>query len=55
MPVNSREILNVVTQLTEDRCVRVTMRESLKGGCIAATATIIGGIMLGPVGLAVGL
>jgi hypothetical protein len=55
MPLNSREILNVVTELTEDRRVLVTVRESLKGGCIAATATIIGGIMLGPAGLAVGL
>jgi nicotinamide mononucleotide (NMN) deamidase PncC len=55
MPVNSREILNVVTELTENRHVRVTMKESLKGGCIAATTTIIGGLMLGPPGLAVGL
>lgn len=55
MPVNSREILNVVTELTEDRRVRVTMTESFKGGCIAATTTIIGGIVLGPAGLAIGL
>jgi nicotinamide mononucleotide (NMN) deamidase PncC len=55
MPINSREILNVVTQLTEDRCVRVTVKESVKGGCIAAATTIIGGLMLGPPGLAIGL
>jgi len=55
MPINSREILNVVTQLTEDRHVRVTVRESLKGGCIAATTTTVGGLILGPVGLAVGM
>ncbi|PNF34775.1 C19orf12-like protein [Cryptotermes secundus] len=54
MPVNSREILNVVTELTEDRRVRVTMTESFKGGCIAATTTIIGGMVLGPAGLAIG-
>lgn len=54
MPINSREILNVVTELTEDRRVCVTITESLKGGCIAATTTVIGGILLGPAGLAVG-
>jgi hypothetical protein len=55
MPLNSRELLNVVTQLTEDRHVRVCITESLKGGCIAATTTVLGGLLLGPVGLAVGL
>jgi hypothetical protein len=55
MPINSRELLNVVTQLTEDRRVRVTMKESLKSGCIAATTTVLGGLMLGPAGLAIGL
>jgi len=55
MPINSREILNVVTQLTEDRHVRVTVRESVKGGCIAAATTTVGGILLGPIGLAVGM
>lgn len=54
MPINSREILNVVTELTQDRRVCVTITESLKGGCIAATTTVIGGILLGPAGLAVG-
>lgn len=55
MPINSRELISVVAQLTEDRHVRVTIRESLKGGCIAATTTVIGGIILGPAGLAIGL
>jgi hypothetical protein len=55
MPINSRELLSVVSQLTEDRHVRVTITESLKGGCIAATTTTVGGILLGPVGLAVGV
>jgi nicotinamide mononucleotide (NMN) deamidase PncC len=55
MPINTRELLNVVSQLTENRHVRVTVSESLKGGCIAATTTAAGGIVLGPVGLAVGV
>lgn len=55
MPINSSELLSVVAQLTEDRHVRATVRESLKGGCIAATTTVVGGLLLGPAGLAVGL
>ncbi|KDR15699.1 protein C19orf12 homolog [Zootermopsis nevadensis] len=54
MPLNSRELLNVVAQLTDDRHVRATMNESLKGGCIAATTTVLGGLVMGPAGLAFG-
>ncbi|XP_069680993.1 protein Nazo-like [Periplaneta americana] len=54
MPINSRELLNVVTQLTEDKNVRVCVRESFKGGCVAGTTTIIGGLVMGPPGLAIG-
>jgi hypothetical protein len=55
MPINSRELINIVTQLTEDRQVRVTIKECVKGGCIAATTTVVGGLILGPAGLAIGL
>jgi hypothetical protein len=55
MPINSTELLNIVAQLTEDRNVRVSMTQSLKGGCIAATTTVLGGLLLGPAGLAVGV
>lgn len=54
MPINTRDLLDVVAQLTEDRHVRVTIKESLKGGCIAATTTAVGGLFLGPAGLAIG-
>jgi hypothetical protein len=55
MPINSTQLLSVVSQITEDRHVRVTISESVKGGCIAATTTVVGGIVLGPVGLAIGV
>jgi len=55
MPINSRELLSVVAQITEDRHVRVTVRESLKGGCITGATAAAGGILLGPIGLAVGV
>jgi hypothetical protein len=55
MPINTREILNVVSQLTEDRRVRVTVSESVKGGCIVGATAAAGGLLLGPVGLAAGV
>jgi hypothetical protein len=55
MPINTRELLSVVSQLTEDKQVRAAVKESLKGGGIAATTTLVGGLLLGPIGLAVGV
>jgi hypothetical protein len=55
MPINTTEILSVVNQLAGNRQVRVTVTESLKGAGIAATTTAVGGIFLGPIGLAVGV
>ncbi|KAJ4448645.1 hypothetical protein ANN_00035 [Periplaneta americana] len=54
MPINSKELLSVVTQLTENKHVRVCVRESIKGGFIAAASTIVGGLVMGRAGLAVG-
>ncbi|KAJ9584244.1 hypothetical protein L9F63_021406 [Diploptera punctata] len=54
MPINTREILNAVSQLTADRNVKVAVRESLKGGCITGGAAVLGGLLLGPPGLALG-
>ena len=55
MPINTSEILSIVSQLTKDRHVRVTVKESIKGGCIVGATTATGGILLGPIGLAVGV
>jgi hypothetical protein len=55
MPINTRELLSVVSQLTEDHHVHVTIRESVKGGIITGITAGVGGIFLGPVGLAVGV
>lgn len=54
MPINSREIIKVVSQLTEDKNVRVTVNESLKGGCITGGAAALGGLLMGPPGIALG-
>jgi len=55
MPINSRELLSVLSQLTQDRHVRNTFTGSLKGGLITGTAATLGGIVLGPFGLIVGV
>ena len=54
MTINSREILNIVSAVTEHKQVKTAMRESLKGGCIAGGAAVIGGLLLGPPGIAIG-
>ncbi|PSN38945.1 hypothetical protein C0J52_08933 [Blattella germanica] len=54
MPINSREIIYAVSTLTEDKNVKVCMKESFKGGCIAAFTTVVGGLLMGPPGLAIG-
>ena len=55
MPINTTELLNVVSKLTKDKQVRVTVTESLKGGLTTGAAATVGGILLGPIGLAVGV
>lgn len=54
MPINSQEVLSLVTQLCEEENLRITVKESLMGGALAGTTTVIGGILGGPIGLAIG-
>ncbi|XP_035214751.1 protein C19orf12 homolog [Stegodyphus dumicola] len=54
MPVNSREIIELLCTLSEEEKLRVTLKESLKGGLIAGGSAILGGCLLGPIGLAFG-
>lgn len=54
MPINTSEILTLVTQVCEEEKLRVPVKESLKGGVIAFATTTVGGLLAGPVGLAVG-
>ncbi|XP_075227021.1 protein C19orf12 homolog [Lycorma delicatula] len=54
MPVNQHEIIGVLAQLAEEREIKVAVTESLKGAALVGAATFIGGILLGPLGLAAG-
>nr|CAD7610194.1 unnamed protein product [Timema genevievae] len=53
MPINTRELLNAVSILTDERNMRVTLKESVKAGCITGASTIVGGILMGPPGIAI--
>jgi hypothetical protein len=55
MPINTSEILSIVSQLTKDRHVRVTVKESIKGGCIVGATTTGGALLLGPAGMLAGV
>ncbi|XP_067007426.2 protein C19orf12 homolog isoform X2 [Anabrus simplex] len=54
MPINTQELMNVLATLSEQQNLRVAVKESFKGGCIAGAGAMVGGMLLGPPGLAIG-
>ncbi|KAK7070452.1 hypothetical protein SK128_027558 [Halocaridina rubra] len=54
MPINTQEVLSLVSQICEEEKLRVAIKESLKGGLIAGGTTAVGGLLGGPIGLAIG-
>lgn len=55
MPVDNEAVIEALKVLSEEEGLRICIKESLKGGLIAGVSTICGGLLLGPVGLALGL
>ena len=55
MPLNTTEILNVLSELGEDDEFRNTLKQAAKGAGTTGAAAAVGGIFLGPIGLAVGM
>ena len=54
MVIRYNDILTVITTVGDDEQIRVAVKESVKGGLIAGTSCAVGGLLLGPMGLAVG-
>ncbi|XP_054710953.1 protein C19orf12 homolog [Uloborus diversus] len=54
MPVNTSEIIDLLCTVAEEERLKVTLSESLKGGLLTGGAAVVGGLALGPIGLAIG-
>ena len=54
MPINSHELISLVSDITRHEDIRVSIQSSVKGGVIAGLGATLGGILLGPAGLIIG-
>ena len=54
MVIKYEDILKVITTLGDDENLKITVKQSAKGGLIAGVSCAIGGLVGGPPGLAVG-
>ncbi|KAL5276021.1 C19orf12 family protein [Megaselia abdita] len=54
MPVSTGELIQAFAVLADRQDVRVSVKQSAKGAIIAGTCCFIGGMLLGPPGLAIG-
>ena len=54
MVIQYNEILSVITQLGDDEDIRITVKQSAKGGIIAGLICAIGGLVAGPIGFVFG-
>lgn len=54
MPADIEELLRGIAILTDNRNMRVTLKQSGKGAAVCGAMCFIGGLIGGPVGLAVG-
>lgn len=54
MPINSQELILLVSDVTRHEDIRISIKSSVKGGVITGVAATLGGILLGPPGLVIG-
>ncbi|KAH8415344.1 hypothetical protein KR222_004881 [Zaprionus bogoriensis] len=54
MPMDTRELMEAIAIVANEQNVRVAVKQSGKGTAVCAACCFAGGMLLGPVGLAVG-
>lgn len=54
MPLNTEVVMELVCQLSQEEQLKVAVSESFKGGIVVGGFATVGGLVAGPVGLAVG-
>ncbi|EDW06215.1 protein C19orf12 homolog [Drosophila mojavensis] len=54
MPIDTRELMEAIAIIADERNIRVAVKQSGKGTAICAACCFAGGLLMGPVGLAVG-
>merc|ERR1711872_538894 len=54
MVIRYKDILELLTVLSEEKKLQATISGSLKGGLTAGLTSFLGGLLLGPIGLALG-
>ncbi|XP_044314540.1 protein C19orf12 homolog [Drosophila rhopaloa] len=54
MAVSTQELLSALSILADNENIQVTVTESAKGAALCAVSALVGGLLMGPRGLAVG-
>ena len=54
MVIQYNEILNIITKLSDDENIRISVQQSAKGGVIAGLICALGGLIAGPIGFVFG-
>lgn len=54
MTINTQQLIELAVELCRIHELRVTTKECVKGSVIAGLSTFLGGVIFGPIGLAVG-
>ena len=54
MPVDTREIMSLLSDLGDEKGMKVAITHSAKGGFITGICSMLGGLIMGPIGLAAG-
>ncbi|ALC48174.1 CG11671 [Drosophila busckii] len=54
MPIDNRELMQAIAIVADERNIRVAIKQTGKGTAVCAACCFAGGLLMGPVGMAVG-